>query len=441
MALIASDKLSMLTSILNGQEIFFLKVNLSGELTFVNPYYADYLGYTPDQMLGKNVADYLLPAYKEVLHRATADCLRNLDQSQKILLKKQHASGQILTSQWEFIAASDHMGKPLEIYCIGHDITQESDNLQIFQRLVHHMGDSVLKMTADGRFTYVSPQWVAKYGHTEAETIGKPFQDFIHPQDLPEALAKVGKLIATGESPEAMEHRIKHKDGTWLWVETKGSLNPYTQEIILITRDISKSKVQMGQLKFQAKMLEAVSQSVIFLDNDWRIKYWNKGAERMFGWKEEEVLDAILPRGTLTGDMTSEEGGIIMEKLQRGESWEGEFLLKHKDGMQFLALVSNNPVLDDKGNVIGYVGISTDITHVKRTEEDLLRNQQQMKLAIDTAKLGIWELHLESGVLEWNDELLRIYELTRAEFEQDIQGFRKRVFPEDLAIADRELQK
>ncbi|MEL6731513.1 MAG: PAS domain S-box protein [Bacteroidota bacterium] len=441
MADMVVDKLNMLTTILRSQEILFLRTNLQGQLTYVNQYYADYLGYPLESILGESAYFHALPEYHEDIKRVVATCLHNLDQPFKIQLKKKDVEGRELTSQWEFTAVSDHIGRPYELYCVGYDISKESSNLQVFQQLVYHMEDAVLKMTPDGAFTYASPKFISKYGFEEEELVGKSFQELVHPDDVQDAMGKVAELLSTGISPEPLEHRVKHKDGGYLWGETIGSLNPEGTEIIMITRDVSKSKEQKEKLKFQSHLLEAVSQSVIFFDTDWRVKYWNKGAEQLFGWKREEVMDAILPEGAITSLSTATERERLIQGLVKGKSWKGEFLVRHKDGHEFYALVANNPVKDDQGKIMGYIGVSTDITTLKKAEEDLLRNKQQMELAIDTAKLGIWELKLEDGSLHWNDELLSMYGLTREEFEKDIQGFRKRVFPEDLAVADHELQK
>ncbi|MEL6846083.1 MAG: PAS domain-containing protein, partial [Bacteroidota bacterium] len=366
---------------LRSQEILFLRTNLQGQLTYVNQYYADYLGYPLESILGESAYFHALPEYHEDIKRVVATCLHNLDQPFKIQLKKKDVEGRELTSQCEFTAVSDHIGRPYELYCVGYDISKESSNLQVFQQLVYHMEDAVLKMTPDGAFTYASPKFISKYGFEEEELVGKSFQELVHPDDVQDAMGKVAELLSTGISPEPLEHRVKHKDGGYLWGETIGSLNPEGTEIIMITRDVSKSKEQKEKLKFQSHLLEAVSQSVIFFDTDWRVKYWNKGAEQLFGWKREEVMDAILPEGAITSLSTATERERLIQGLVKGKSWKGEFLVRHKDGHEFYALVANNPVKDDQGKIMGYIGVSTDITTLKKAEEDLLRNKQQMELA------------------------------------------------------------
>jgi PAS domain S-box-containing protein len=103
--------------------------------------------------------------------------------------------------------------------------------------------------------------------------------------------------------------------------------------------------------------------------------------------------------------------------------------------------------LDFEGSLIEENGTPFGLCLViDRSEERILRKEleysnNQRKLAIKTGKLGIWKLNLKTGTNLWNDELLDIYELTREEWAEDINGWQNLVHPEDFEIADKELQR
>ncbi len=78
---------------------------------------------------------------------------------------------------------------------------------------------------------------------------------------------------------------------------------------------------------------------------------------------------------------------------------------------------------------------------LNKKSSDLEFLNLQQELAIETAKLGIWKLNPKTGKNIWNDELLNIYELSREEWEENLDGWQKMLFEEDMIVANNELAK
>ena len=76
-----------------------------------------------------------------------------------------------------------------------------------------------------------------------------------------------------------------------------------------------------------------------------------------------------------------EQGHEIMARLQRGETWSGEFVVQDRHGRMFPAQVTDSPVLDERGQLIGIVGISTDITARKQAEEETRHKDALIRIA------------------------------------------------------------
>ncbi|MEM9903715.1 MAG: PAS domain S-box protein [Cyanobacteria bacterium P01_D01_bin.44] len=142
----------------------------------------------------------------------------------------------------------------------------------------------------------------------------------------------------------------------------------------------AKQQQAEAQLRFQAGLLDAISQAVIATDLTGQILYWNRYAETLYGWSAEEVMGRdiveIIPTNT-----TRAQAAEIMESLRRGEQWAGEFLVRHKDGTTFPAWVIDSPIYDDQGNLVGIVGVSTDISDRKRTEAERERAAEELQEA------------------------------------------------------------
>lgn len=130
--------------------------------------------------------------------------------------------------------------------------------------------------------------------------------------------------------------------------------------------------------KLQSRLLESVNHPLIATTLKGEIIYWNKAAEKMYGWKEKQVLGKNIVDITPT-DSTKEQAVEIMEALQKGKTWTGEFTVKRKNGTSFSALISDSPIQDEKGKLVGIVGITTDITEKNKKEEQLEKKNEELK--------------------------------------------------------------
>jgi PAS domain S-box-containing protein len=121
---------------------------------------------------------------------------------------------------------------------------------------------------------------------------------------------------------------------------------------------------------FQSKILDIVGESVIVTDTNGKIVFWNKSAEKTYGWKASEVFGQNITDITVP-QASQQDAKQIMQQLSQGKRWSGEFLVQRKDGTTFYALVDNSPLLDDKGQLAGIVGVSIDISERKKAEASL----------------------------------------------------------------------
>ncbi len=164
-------------------------------------------------------------------------------------------------------------------------------------------------------------------------------------------------------------------------------------------------KEEKNQNELRAKLLEAVEQAVIATDLDGTITYWNRYAEKLYGWTEEETIGINIARITVP-EVSQEQADQIMTNLSRGERWFGEFLVQDKRGRRFFAHVTNSPVLDEQGNLIGIIGLSYDIDKQKKTEEE--RDSLISELQERVKELNC--LYRFSSLVERSDTLEQIFE-------------------------------
>jgi len=144
-----------------------------------------------------------------------------------------------------------------------------------YRLLIENSHDIIYMVTADGVFTFVSPGWTALLGHPVAQVVGKPFQQFVHPDDIPGCMVFLQSVIETGQRQEGLEYRVQHTDGTWYWHTS--SAVPLKDEagtivgFYGIARDITERKQIEGEMeKTRADFLFGVSHELktpLFLMN------------------------------------------------------------------------------------------------------------------------------------------------------------------------------
>jgi PAS domain S-box-containing protein len=122
------------------------------------------------------------------------------------------------------------------------------------------------------------------------------------------------------------------------------------------------------QLRFQAHLLDAVDQAVIATDVAGSVVYWNRFAETLYGWRADEAIGRHV-LDLKVAPQSKADAEDLLRHLQAGESWSGEIVLSHKDGRPIPVQVTDSPVYDEAGALIGIVGISFDVTARRKAEQ------------------------------------------------------------------------
>src|SRR4030095_14238158 len=137
--------------------------------------------------------------------------------------------------------------------------------------------------------------------------------------------------------------------------------------------DITERKQAQEQIAYQAYLLENVNDAVIGSDENSIIRFWNQGAERMFGWKAEEVLGRS-GREILRSELINNDREVMLKILAERGRWQGESIQYRKDGTRVIVEASSITLRDANGLITGYVSVHHDISERKQAEEELRKN-------------------------------------------------------------------
>ena len=143
--------------------------------------------------------------------------------------------------------------------------------------------------------------------------------------------------------------------------------------LVFSVNDVTKHKRAEEELSRTTQTLQALIQAspvgINILDTHGKVKLWNPAAERIFGWKEEEILGLPLP--IIPEDKQEEFRKSYAAVLQGRPVTELETHRQRKDGSLVDVSISTGPIRDAGGSILGSMGVLTDITERKRAEEQL----------------------------------------------------------------------
>lgn len=140
-----------------------------------------------------------------------------------------------------------------------------------------------------------------------------------------------------------------------------------------LARVVERERAQ-ERIRFQARLLDAVGEAVVASDAHHRVIYWNQAAEKLFGWTRAEALGRTSSE-LLPAHATPQQTAEITSRLATGQSWSGEFEIRHKNGTSVPVHITGSIIYDEIGSPAGYVGVATDLRESKELEQKLRQAQ------------------------------------------------------------------
>jgi PAS domain S-box-containing protein len=231
------------------------------------------------------------------------------------------------------------------------------------------------------------------YGLSSLEASKQGFA-VLHPKDLERHLAMVQAVAAEGGSYHSEFRIVRPDNGAVAWMEERAeAILDEAGNVCKLTgvvMDVSERKRAEEAIRFQANLLDSIEESTIVTDLNGTITYWNRFAEKLYGWAASDAIGRNIVEVT-PSNLSREEASEILSRLKRGESWSGEFIVQHRDGSMFPAMVTDSPVCDGNGQLVGIIGVSIDISERKRIEAEraelLVREQEARKLAETASRM------------------------------------------------------
>jgi PAS domain S-box-containing protein len=271
------------------------------------------------------------------------------------------------------------------ICCVLDDITERKraeakirESEEKFRKAFMTEADALFIATLhEGRLLEVNDRFEDIFGYSRKESIGKTSVElglFVNPA---ERQKMVSRLKSDGRVSD-MEFRGRRKDGRAITVLVSVSIleGGAAQLILGVIRDVTEQK-QAHEALVRLRQAANASGEVIFMtDAEGNFTFVNPEFTHLYGYTEAEVLGKATPRILKSGAIDATHYAQFWETLRKKQVARGEIINKTKQGNLVTLASSVSPVLNEAGEVAGYLAIQRDVTERKRLEQQYLQAQK-----------------------------------------------------------------
>jgi PAS domain S-box-containing protein len=313
---------------------------------------------------------------------------------------------------------------------------------ETFRRLVDSVRDyAIFLLDREGNVMTWNPGAERLKGYKADEIIGRHFSAF-YPQEVkdrrwPEQELEIAARVGRVED-EAWRVR---KDGSMFWAnvvisairDDQGHLTGFSK----VTRDLTErrqveERLRQSEERFRLLVENVQDYAIILLEPDGHIASWNEGAQRIKGYRAEEVIgkhfSIFYPREAVESNWPA----IELERAAELGRFEDEGWRVRKDGTLFWANVVITPLRNAQGTLRGFSKITRDLTERRAHEEVLRLSEERFRILLEGVEdYAVYMLDPEGRVTSWNTGAQRITGYERAEIIG--QSFERFYPPEDVA--------
>ncbi len=370
---------------------WLFEIDTQGNYTYCSDSVCEFLGFNADELIGKPLFNFMSEdessKFKNILtlHLSSKKPIVELE---NIYL---HKDTHEITVIINMIAILDEKGDVFSFQGIAKDITQKK-NSEKETKILEERLELAMNGTNDGVWdwnivensVYFSPRWKEMIGYRDDELTNEvpTWTDRIHPDDVESTWADINKHIESKTGYYEGVHRIKHKDGHWVWILDRGKAL-YDSDGIAIRMigthtDITEQKAVELKAVHQKQIIEQIHDSVISTDLGGMITSWNSGSEILLGYSSDEVIGKHISLLFLDEDLQV-LGKNISTLMKNGENYTTVRFVTKSNEVLYVDL-SSSLLKDEQGIPLGMVGYAKDITERQKAEEALAQQARMVQM-------------------------------------------------------------
>lgn len=275
-------------------------------------------------------------------------------------------------------------------YTDFHDLKETQLQLkqseERFRTLIEKSADAIQLVDEAGKILYSSDSIKNVLGYTPDELANTGVTPYLHPDDADYFFTQFNLLLKNPKKQLLMQYRVKHKDGSWAWIETIAANHlktPFINALVGNFRNITKQKIAEENMRSSEEQFRALAENIpnlawmahadgsIYWYNSRWFEYTGTTMEQMEGWGWETVHDPEYLEKVLYEWKKS---------ITSGKPFEMVFPIKGADGVFRPFLTRIIPLFTEDGTVRQWIGTNTDISEQLRIRDTEARNEELEKI-------------------------------------------------------------
>ena len=414
----------------------------SGKIIQWNPKAVKLFGWETAEVVGQSILSLIVPEkyqdpYLLIWDKITADPDIRL-QGHDTEIKVNTRAGAIIDIA---ISISEASFKNEQIF-IGfiRDISEKlavQQLLESLSRQIDKANDAIISIDANNKIISWNDGAEKLYGFGKEEMLGHEMDQVLKTDSSDDSIKNISYELQEHDY-WAGELRRKTKSGKLINIHSsKTTIRDSDGEIqgfVAVSYDISYQKKLTAEVNHLANIVAQTTEAIISVGLDLRIISWNKGAENIFGYSQEEVIGKVATDLELFS-MPENEINDSYEALLKNLSWKAELPAMHKDGHKFFGIINATVIKNELGDTESIVLIINDITERIKLEQELKqysddleekvrvrtmeieRNEKKYRNIFENSPLPMWiSDNITLAFLDVNDMALMKYGYTREEF-------------------------
>jgi len=387
----------------------YFEVDLAGNYTFVNDAFCRSVGYAMEELIGMN---YRLNNHgddAERIYKAFNHIYRTGQPAEPLTTKFIRKDGSFGVGELAGFPLRNDKGEIIGFRGVSHDITERKQmeealrqSEEKYRTILDDMEEAYFELDLAGNFTFFNDARCHQLGYSRKELMGMNYRTYVLPERLKETFGIYNRVYRTGDTLKMFDVQEIKKDGTLITIESSASPKRNERNEIIgfrgIARDVTH-RMKMEQTLRQSEekyrtVLENMKESYYEMDLTGNYTFFNDALCRHLGYSREELMG--MSYKVYVPPEKSKEASEIYNRIYRtGEPAEMLDVVQiRKDGKRIFVESSASPIRNEKDEIIGFRGVSRDVSERKQAEEERKQLEKKAQFASRLASVG----ELASGV-------------------------------------------
>lgn len=359
-----------------------LVVDNDDVIQYVNQHLCEMLNFDRDDLLGKIGYELIVYPKQETIIKTENKRKEGISERSDVVLTKK--SGEKIWVQIEGSLITDVDGMITGSIMIFIDITASKEAQEVFKKehqiyksIIESSLDSIIATDEDHRITEFNKSAERLFGYVREEIIGEQVSVLYGDRGHYDSVLRDMKINGYSEN----EVLNKRKNGELFYSylsasairDDRGRITGYMG----ISKDITEKKQSDERIKQLAAIIEMIPDSVIVINGDGKIIYWNQGATEMFLWTTQEVMYREISEFF---SLTKYDLHTIVQTAENKRYWAGERTLNKRNGETLHSYCRVSMLNDAFDSTACYLFVSTDITEKKLQDQASAQHQRMESL-------------------------------------------------------------